>query len=260
MGKLSELRMATVAAVVGNRGVCRAGKADAQRILVLDSDDTIYRNNWRLAAELTQNIQNYCTTNLGLAKGEAYELYKKHGTTIKGLLNEGLLPPDKTDEFLEEVHLFDNLKDLIKPDPKLRDSLLRLKAECFVFTAGTRAHAIRCWRELGVDDILVQDKRPIIDAKVCKLISKYSTESYAICLDKIQQFLDTQVDPKKIIFVDDNYKNLRCAKKAGWGTCVLMGRLARDGTERVCDDTVDHIIEHCSELEDIFPELYGPQE
>jgi len=259
MGKMSK-QNAAMAAFVGKRGAhagSHTGMKPRQKIIVLDSDDTIYRNNWTLATQLTQNIQDYCTANLGLAKGEAYKLYKKHGTTIKGLLNEGLLPHDKIDEFLDEVHMFENIKELIKPDPKLRDSLLRMKAECFVFTAGPRSHAIRCWTELGVDDILVQSKRPIIDAKMCKLISKYCVEAYSICLEKMQQFLGTTVDPKDLVFVDDNYKNLRCAKKAGWGTCILMGRFARDGTERFCDDAVDYIIEHVSDLEAIYPELFS---
>lgn len=225
------------------------------RILVLDNDDTMFRNDWALATELTTNINAYCKQHYGLPAGTAYKMYKKHGTTLKALLAEGLLTDNQIKSYLEEVHTFENLHELIKPDPKLRTLLEAVQVETFVFTAGPRAHAERCFKALGVHDLLVHEKRPIIDAEVCKYITKYEDKAFQICSETMSEFLGFEVDPKDIIFVDDNLKNIRCAKRNGWGTCVLMGEVGRDGQKRT-DPAVDHTIEHLCELRDLFPSIF----
>lgn len=40
---------------------------------------------------ITEAIEGYCTKTLGLPDGEAYALYKRHGTAIKGLILENIL-------------------------------------------------------------------------------------------------------------------------------------------------------------------------
>jgi len=228
----------------------KKGCKGVQRILVLDMDDTLYRNNHKLAKELTKNINKYCTERLKLGDGVAYDMYKKYGTTINGLLKEGLIEEKDIDEYLEMAHTFPNEgRDLVKPDPKLRSFLQKVTAPIFIFTAGTRNHVERCCRCLGVTDLLIPDDRPIVDTRVCNLITKYHKEAYEICLNEITKFLEISVEPKDLVFVDDNIKNIRCAKKSGWGTCVLVGAIARDGDLRTTEmEAVDHIIEHISEL------------
>jgi hypothetical protein len=56
------------------------------------------------AAKLTDSIAAY-TAKLGVSKDRAYELYKTHGTCLKGLLEEGLI--DKSagvEDFLQAAH------------------------------------------------------------------------------------------------------------------------------------------------------------
>jgi len=180
-------------------------------------------------------------------------LYKKHGTTIKGLLNEGHIKESEIDEFLEFAHTFQNeCRDLIQPDAKLRDFLERVTAQIFVFTAGTWEHAERCCRALGVSDILFPDSRPIIDTRTCNLITKHCSKAFNICLHEISCFLKQEIDPKDLVFVDDSIKNVRCAKRSGWGTCVLMGAKDKGGNLRTTEmEGVDYVVEHLSELESI---------
>jgi len=226
----------------------------SKRILVLDCDDTLYRNHGKTDEVIRNNIDAYVTEKLKLDVNKVRGLYKKYGTTIRGLLKEGLIEEEQVDDFLEAIHTFPNEgRDLIKNDAKLRNFLNKVTVEKFIFTASISSHAARCCRALGVEDLLISDSRPIIDARSTKLQSKYDTESFEICLREINEFLNLQVDPVDIVFVDDNLKNVQCAKKIGWGVCILMG--VRDKSERERPtplEDVDYVVEHLSELADIM--------
>lgn len=224
----------------------------SERILVLDCDDTLYRNDFKMMNALTQNMDKYCTEKLGLEGGICYKLYKEHGTSLLGLLQKGLITEDKIDDWLETTHTFPNEgRDLVKPDEKLRKFLQQVKVEKFIFTASTQVHAERCCRALGVDDLMLEESRPICDTRRCKLKTKYSAESFETCVNMMSDFLKKDVNPKDLVFCDDNLKNIQCAKKCGWGVCVLMGAEYR-GTVRTTElEGVDYVIEHLSELESI---------
>jgi len=187
-----------------------------KRVLVLDVDDTLYRNDGKMMKELSKNIAKYVTENLNVDAVSAKNLYKKYGTTLNGLLEEELITLDGVDDFLETIHTFPNEgRDLIKHDEKLRNFLSKVTVEMFIFTASVQSHAKRCCRALGVDDLLIKDSRPIIDTRTCDLNSKYNVESFQICLQEMSNFLRILINPKDLVFVDDSLKNIQCAKKCG---------------------------------------------
>jgi putative hydrolase of the HAD superfamily/pyrimidine and pyridine-specific 5'-nucleotidase len=43
-----------------------------------------------VAQRITASIGKYCSENLGLPEGEPYNLYKKHGTCLRGLVKENI--------------------------------------------------------------------------------------------------------------------------------------------------------------------------
>ena len=67
------------------------------KFIFFDCDDTLYRNDWKTGDRLTQKIAQYTESELGVDGAKAYELYKAHGTCLKGLLAEGLLPRERID-------------------------------------------------------------------------------------------------------------------------------------------------------------------
>ena len=83
--------------------------------MFFDCDDCLYFNKWETARLLTEKIEEYCLRHLGLPPGKAYELYKAHGTCLRGLIEEDILESSEVDAFLEAVHDIP-LHD-IKPDP-----------------------------------------------------------------------------------------------------------------------------------------------
>jgi len=222
-----------------------------KRILVLDNDETLYRKDWAL--DFSKNIRIYCKERCNLAEDECKNLYKKHGSTLQGLLKEGHIKESDVDEYLEFAHTFPKeSKYLIQPDEKLRDFLEKVTAQIFVFTAGTWQHVKRCCQALGVSDILFPDSRPIIDVRTFNLIPKHNSKAFDICVHEIECFLKKLIDPKNIVFVDDSIKNIQCAKRSGWGTCVLLGAKDRQGNLRTTElEGVDYIVEHMSELKSI---------
>merc|ERR1719210_2648284 len=92
---------------------------------------------------------------MSLPPGKAYQLYKQHGTCLKGLLMEGIIEdtPEAIDGFLLACH--DIPLASIKPDPVLRALLLRIRQPRWVFTASVASHAQRCLEALGIDDLFL---------------------------------------------------------------------------------------------------------
>jgi len=219
----------------------------------MDCDDTLYVNNGRSMDKITENMEHFCTTKLNLEGGICYDLYKKYGSTLQGLLQEGKMEKEMVDDWLDTTHTSPNKPwEFIEHDERLRSFLLKVRVQKFIFTAGIRSHVQRCCQALGVEDVIFSDSRPIIDARTCNFGSKYSAESFEICVKEISTFLKMDVDPKDLVFVDDTLKNVQCAKENGWGVCILMGAQTPSGKTRKTElDGVDHVIEHLSELASI---------
>jgi len=227
--------------------------AKPKKVLFLDMDDTLYRNNWETERALTEGISRYVLEEFGLTPEETYGLYKKYGTTIGGLQQTG--HKVNLDHYLETVHNIADLSEQVSENPELRKTLEKLAVPTWVFTSSIESFAHRVLKCLGIHDLMT--RRPIIDAYAVGLRTKYETETYEKALEIASENIGYAIHPADIIFVDDKVKNLKAAKKAGWGICILVGRVGKDGVEReTSNDAVDHIIEKVEELPKIFPELF----
>lgn len=222
--------------------------------LLLDCDDTLYSNDWELAQILTDLIDDYCTTRLGLPPNEAYKLYKKHGTCLRGLQVEGVRGFE-TEDFLKQVHdpLAEHIERLVAEDRPLREMLLRLRTDGVhtrVFTASCSEHATRCLNALGIYDVLVDAERPIIDVRSTDFLTKHDAAAYELVMEQVGV-----EDPANCILVDDSWSNMRAAKEAGWVT-VLCGAASRDGTPASECAHADHTIRSIHELPRVLPHLF----
>ena len=117
------------------------------KVICFDCDNCLYFDNWKTADQLTQKIEDWCIQKKGLPPGEAYKLYKKYSTTLKGLLAENYIhnTPNDIQQYLQDVHDIP-IHSLLSPDPTLRQTLERLdpKIPKFIFTASVKHHAKRC--------------------------------------------------------------------------------------------------------------------
>ena len=118
-------------------------------VLFFDMDDCLYTNNWEVAKVVTQNIRSYCTDVMNLDRDAAYGLYKKYGTTLRGLLHDHIDSFD-IDDYIEKAHDISSVRHLIQPDPELDSMLSRSRVPMWVFTAASKGHAHNCLDALGV--------------------------------------------------------------------------------------------------------------
>jgi hypothetical protein len=81
-----------------------SGATKKQHTIFFDLDDCLYKNDWKVANLLTERIEKYTVGKLGLKPGYAYELYKKYGTCLKGMMVEKILDEDSVDDYLLWAH------------------------------------------------------------------------------------------------------------------------------------------------------------
>jgi putative hydrolase of the HAD superfamily/pyrimidine and pyridine-specific 5'-nucleotidase len=211
-----------------------------------DCDDCLYQNNWATADKITAGIAQYTKDHLRLPEGvTTYALYKKHGTSAKGLLVEGYLDEKGVKEFLYQAHLIDYCD--IKEDLALRQIVNSVKKPRWVFTAAPKEHAERCLARVGIPAELFLG---IIDCHACNLQTKHSPASFRVAME-----IAGVTDPGACLLCDDSVKNIEAAKRMGWRT-VLVGKTDRDNGSPVICKAADVHISSMHELPDAMPELF----
>ena len=222
-----------------------------------DCDDCCYQNNWKTAKRITDKISLY-TEQLGVSKQKSYDLYKTHGTCLKGLLAEGIINDHRVEEYLHTVHDIDYSD--IDADPPLRDMIAScVSRECrFVFTASTKEHASRCLNKVlapsTVDDLF----SAIVDTRTCKLDTKHSTAAFRCAMDAVGVPLHLQERDNAAccILIDDSVSNIKAAKEMGW-TTVLVGKTIREtGLCFSSPPEADHHIATLHDLPSAMPHLF----
>ena len=219
------------------------------KVIFFDCDDCLYFDNWGVATKLTHKMNEWCK-KLGLKEGEAYELYQNHGTTLRGLLDEGHLEhsEESIDDFLSHVHDI-SVDQMLQEDKDLRRMIEQMDPTIpkYIFTASVRHHAEACLTALGINDLFVD----IIDVKACGLNSKHSEHSF-----KTAMKVAGVDDPESCLFLDDSVKNIHAARKVGWRS-VLVGKIGRDCGKQITSDHAEHEIDRIHHLPEVMPELFN---
>ena len=217
-------------------------------VIFFDCDDCLYKNDWKVANMLTRKIESFCAERLQMKEGYAYELYKKWGTCLRGMQQEGILNcPELLEEYLEYSHDIP-LHEHIGPDPELRAMLQSLDPSIprWVFTASIEPHARRCLELLGIADLF----EGIIDVRAVDWVTKHDADAYAAAMR-----IAGVDDPNACLFLDDSTSNVRAAKKVGWRT-VLVGTHARDCGSKIECAEADVIVDRVHQLVDVAPGLF----
>ena len=219
------------------------------KVIFFDCDDCLYFDGWIVANQLTAKIDEWCTTKKQLPKGKAYDLYKQHGTALRGLLAEGLIHNNEKDidEYLKDVHDVPIHNHLSKDD-KLRQMILSIDQSIpkYIFTASVRHHAERCLKALGIDDLFVD----IIDVKTCNFATKHSREAFEAAMAHAGVN-----EPECCLFLDDSMKNIAAARDVGWRS-ILVGTLGRDCGTKISTEDAEHEIDRIHDMPKVLPELF----
>ena len=171
---------------------------------VFDLDNTLYSAETGIFDQVDRLMGEFIAHNLKLEMPKAKILqkkyFKKHGTTLKGLMDEHNIDPV---HFLEEVHKLDY--SIIKPNPKLKKALKSLKGRKIIYTNANFSHVNHVLRRLDIENIFEN----IFDIKDANYIPKPEIKPYK---QLIKQY---DIDVKKAVMFDDIARNLVPASKLG---------------------------------------------
>jgi pyrimidine 5'-nucleotidase len=203
------------------------------QFLFIDLDDTVYPPDtgaWDiLGNRIFQFMEEYVSIPQQKIHEERDRLFHLYGTTMKGLQVEY---GADIHQYLDYVHDVD-LSGVIKQDPILRQALLEIPQEKWIFTNACRAHAEQILRLVGIRELFTE----IIDVLDTYPYCKPDPLAFSLALEKAGK-----PDPTRCLFVDDRSSNLESARALGMYTVLV------DPTATLADGHM--IIRKLSELPD----------
>jgi pyrimidine 5'-nucleotidase len=207
--------------------------------LLFDLDDTLYPSTAGLWHAIRKRMSDYMYEILKLPLEKIPEMrqyyLETYGTTLRGLQHDYKIDAD---DYLAYVHDLP-LDEYIDPDPELRDILLSLPQQRWIFTNADAAHAKRVLAVIGLQDCF----QGIIDVRTMNFICKPDQEAYLYALNITQE-----VNPAKCVIFDDSIRNLNPANELGFFT-VLVGKIENQ-------HQADRMILSLHDLHDTIPELW----
>jgi putative hydrolase of the HAD superfamily len=204
-------------------------KFDAIEAWIFDLDNTLYPADSDLWPRIDERITLFLMNLFGLDGLSARALqryyYQRHGTTLRGLIDEGVIGAD---EFLAFVHDIDRSR--LAPNPLLAAAIAGLPGRKLIFTNGSRDHAMRTVAQLGLGEAF----EDVFDIVAAKMVPKPSAEAY-------QSFLERYgIDPAHAAMFEDIAKNLIVPRALGMTTILVIPRLDqadfREAHDRIVDD------------------------
>jgi putative hydrolase of the HAD superfamily len=184
---------------------------DAVETWVFDLDNTLYPHHLNLWQQVDERIRDYIVGFLNVTHDEAFRVqkdyYRRYGTTMRGLMEEHGLDPDK---FLAVVHEIDHSP--LTPDPALGAAIASLNGRKLILTNGTRRHAETVMRRLEID----QHFEDVFDIVAADLEPKPRPQVY-------DRFLKRHgVDPAKAALFEDLARNLEVPHVLGMTTVLVV--------------------------------------
>jgi putative hydrolase of the HAD superfamily len=215
---------------------------------VFDLDNTLYPASCRLFDQIDVKMGEFVSKLMNVsyadAKAMQKQLYYKHGTTLRGLMEEHGLKPEG---FLDYVHNIDYSP--VTADAALAEELTKLPGRKLVFTAGTVAHATRAMDRLGVTH-LFDDVFDIIHADYVPKPQRPPYESFV---------KKHGVNPKRAAMFEDIARNLEVPHDMGMVT-VLVTHDDNYDAGRLNDMTSGEHIHHTTEdLSHFLKSITGQQ-
>jgi putative hydrolase of the HAD superfamily len=195
---------------------------------IFDLDNTLYPSTSDLFPQISARMGRFIAERFGLGDAAASalqkQLFRSHGTTMRGLMLEHGVDPH---HFMDFVHDIDLTR--LAPAVALGAALAALPGRKLVFTNGSRRHAERVLAQLG----LAAQMTGIFDIADADFIPKPHPSGYRTLIERYA------VEPKRAAMVEDMARNLAPAAALGMVTVLVHSRAewAQDGAE---GDWVQH--------------------
>lgn len=190
------------------------------KIFFFDIDNCLYKRSTRIHDYMQIYIHEYFKQNLGVDDKDAQRLcvqyYQQYGLAIQGLVRfhqiDGIEYNEKVDDALP-------LQNILKPDPKLRELLTKLKESgkverLWLFTNAYKNHGKRVIQLLGIGDLF--DGLTYCDYSQQDLICKPDAKMFYKALKEAnggESF-------KNHYFIDDSTPNIETSTSLGFGKSI----------------------------------------
>ena len=179
--------------------------------ILFDLDGVLYQDLEAVFGQVSKKMTKYISNKLNLSLEKAKELqrnyFHKYNTSLNGLMIHHDIKPK---EFLKYVHDID--LSFMKKDFVLRKELEGLKLNKFIFTNGSKEHAINITKHLGIDD-LFDGLFDIVDAEFSP---KPTEKAFNLMIKKFK------INPRETLYIEDIAKNLSIGKEKGTFTAWLI--------------------------------------
>ena len=180
---------------------------------IFDLDNTLYPEDDNIFSQVKMKIVKFISLELNLdlknADAERQRLYNLYGTSLRGLMTEYKIIPNKFLDYVHDIDLTAIIKNL-----DLNVALQKLKGEKYIFTNGSFKHAENVLNQLGIQD----NFKSIHSIETCNYIPKPSQEAYEMVIKREKILTD-----KSIMFEDTSW-NLKTAKKLGMTTVLVTSK------------------------------------
>lgn len=174
---------------------------------IFDLDNCLYPASTNLFELIDIRMGEFIQQLLGCDAAEARlvqkEHFRRHGTTLSGLMAEHKVEPKA---FLDFVHDIDLAR--LSADPEVVRALDRLPGRKFVFTNGDESYARRVLDRLGLANAF----DGLHDIHAMGYVPKPDLRAYEALCER------HGIDPARALFAEDMARNLRPAKALGMTT------------------------------------------
>ena len=193
---------------------------------IFDLDNTLYPEDTNLFARVSKRMTVFIQKEFNLEEEPARDLqrkmFKQYGTTMRGLMTEHDMDPEKFLHFVHDIDVSD-----MQVDMELKDLLGKLPGRRFIYTNGSVAHAKNITSQLGIENLF----EDVFDIVASNFLPKPAPQPYD---DMVIKF---SADPTRSVMIEDMAKNLRPAADLGMMTVWL--RHNKDWSSE--DSEGDHI-------------------
>lgn len=204
---------------------------------VFDLDNTLYPASCGLMAEVSSRMTLYVANTLKLdpesALIEQKRMFREHGTTLRGLMNDHGVDPT---HFMNYVHDVDY--SVVGPMPRLEAALDQLPGRKVVFTNASTAHAETVLENLeiarhfdGIFDVAAADYEPKPNPRPYELIAAHHA-----------------FDPAQAVMLEDMGPNLKPAADMGMTTVWVRYDTSTEPYWAVPDGDTDFIHHETDDL------------
>lgn len=192
---------------------------------LFDMDNTLYDANAHVFVIMRHLMMQYMTEKFSVSPDEAATLrdglWRRHGTTLRGLMNEHQVDPH---DFLRRTHDIDVTP--VQRCEALIKGIARLPGRKYIYTNSTHHFAEKIAARLGIDTLL----DGIFAIEDAEFSSKPMPESY----EKL--VVRNAIAPGAACMFEDSERNLKPARDLGMTTVWVC-----PGEEQAAPAYVQHI-------------------